>query len=455
MLLTVVTFVSLMDGLDGSIVNVALPTIGKSFGMDMGTASWIAVAYSMVLAGSLIVFARIAANGNIRKVLTIGFVTFTLGSLFCGLSSSFEALLVFRIIQGAGAAMMGSAGPMICVEYLPANRLGFGLAVLTLGASVGFALGPAVGGIIINFLSWHWIFLINVPIGLIAVPLILRSVPKDAANRGEHIDSTGAVLLFSFIVFGTFALERCTYHEYRTAVIISIILFFICMISFVITELKKEKPLLNIRVFKHWKFSASFLTFMTLNLVCIGMLYILPFYMQICMGYSEMVSGAFLFIAAIVTLMFCIPVSRWSDRTGNRRWFSVASCLLLAIGCAVMSIFGSETLLLPLIATMVLIGLCWAFCGGPVASRIVENTVDESREMGSSLMNESLYIGSTIGTALFVMLFTIGANSADISIMNLQPDVFIDGFVFVTAIGALISIVGAIMSFAVKDPLRT
>lgn len=454
LILVVIAFAALMDGLDGSIVNVALPTMATDFGTDTGTIAWVAVIYFVMMAGLMLTFARIAKNGLIKKILFLGLVIFTISSLFCGISTSFPMLLVFRTVQGIGAAMMGAAIPMACVKYLPPFNLGLGMGVLTMGSSLGFALGPVVGGILTDILSWHWIFLINVPLGLIIIVLLLKVLPADEGYNGSKIDITGAALLLSAIVFGVLALERAPYSQEAGLVVFSAVACVLLLAAFIIVELRKLDPILNVRVFKNWKFDSVLFGYMLANLTYMGMLYLMPFYMHICMGFSSSISGLYLLISPVLTLILCIPISRLSDRT-ERRAFSVAACFILTVGCVVMAMFSRESVLLPLVVTLVCMGLMWAFCGGPMGSRIVENITDESREMGSSLMNEFVYLGGTIGTALFAMLFTIGSGAGNISFSDLPPEIFLDGFVFTMIIAALISTVSMILSMVVKEPKRS
>ena len=151
LMLVVVFVATFMDGLDGSIVSVALPEIGEDLGVDTATSSWVTIIYMMILAGTLVMFARISADTGVRKVMAIGLAVFTAGSLFCGFSTSFWMLIAFRIIQAVGAAMMAAAGPMCCTEHLPPEKLAFGLSVVTIGSSLGFAVGPALGGLIVEY----------------------------------------------------------------------------------------------------------------------------------------------------------------------------------------------------------------------------------------------------------------------------------------------------------------
>ncbi|MDR2698390.1 MAG: MFS transporter [Candidatus Methanoplasma sp.] len=452
LMLTVVAFAALMDGLDGSIVNVALPKMAEDFGTDTGTIAWVTVIYLAMLAGLLIFFAKAAKNGLIKRVLLFGLILFTASSLFCGISDSFQMLLVFRIVQGAGAAMMGAAVPIVCVRYLPASNLGLGMGVITLGCALGFALGPAVGGIITDIASWHWIFLINVPLGLMIVPLLLKVIPKDEGYSGR-LDATGAALLFSAIICGVLAAERAPYTESAVLVLVSASGCALFLAAFIFAELRNTDPLLNLRAFMNWKFNSVLVAYMQSNLVYMGLLYLMPFYMSVCMGFSSSETGLYILISPLLTLLLCVPVSRWSDRT-ERRAFAVAACSILTVGCVILVSFAGRTDILPLVAVLVCMGLMWALCGGPMASRIIENIKDESREMGSSVMTMFVYLGGTLGTALFAMFFTIGSGSGNISFSDLHPDVFLNGFIFAAAIAAVMSAATAVLSFIVKEPGR-
>ena len=450
LMLFVIAFATLMDGLDGGIVNVALPVLAKDFGTDTGTIAWITVVYFIMIAGLMIPFARIAKNGNIKKVLFIGLIIFTASSFLCGISDNFQMLLAFRAIQGIGAAMMGAATPMICVRYLPTQSLGLGLGVLTLGSSIGFAAGPALGGIITDVLSWHWIFLINIPLGLLVLPLLFKAIPNDEKIPKQDLDLTGAVLLFMVIMFGALALERASYGGDKLLVLVSAAVFLVSITAFILTELKKRHPILNIRVFTHKRFDAVFVAFLLINVAYMGMIYLLPFYMNNTMDFSSSTSGAFLLIPPVITLVFCIPISKWSDVSG-RRWFSVTACVMMLIAFASMAMFSDRGMTLPLILTLTCMGFVWAFCGGPMASRIVEEVSDESREIGSTLMNESIYIGATVGVALFAMIFTLGSGAGNVEFADLSSEIFLDGFTLSMITGVLISLTALIASFVIKD----
>lgn len=450
LILFVAIFVALIDGMDGSIVNIALPTLAAEMGTDTGTISWVTVSYFMMLAGTILLFGRIANNNAVKTILILGLILFTVSSLFCGLSDSISMILISRILQGTGAAMMSAAMPMMCVRYLPANKLGLALGAMTLGCSIGYATGPALGGFIIDALSWHWVFFINIPIAIIVLPIILLAIPKDAPRIKKHIDLAGALSFLLMIVFGIYALQRFCYEGEFITSMIAAILFAVMMGAFIYLELRRKNPLLNVRVFKNRDFNFVFISFLIVNLVYMGILYLIPFYLEINLNLSSSMSGVYLLIPSIVTLIFVVPFSRKSDFIG-RRIFSIISCFLLLLACVFWAIFSPYKEVIPLIIALILMGLTWATCGGAMASRIVEKTVNESREIGSSLMSEAIYIGCAVGTALYAMMFVLYTGSGNTDFKDLPPDTFLDGFVFTLIISIVLCIAALVMSAVVRD----
>ena len=445
-LLVLLGFVGLMDCLDGTIVAVALPTIASDMGVDIAIASWVSVAYFMMMAGTMILFGRIANNISVKAILLAGICLFSVSSLACGLSPSFIVLIAARILQGIGAAMMGATIPMCCVRFFPPSEMGYAFGLITIGYSIGAALGPALGGMIVSVLSWHWIFFINIPIGLLLMVLLHIRMPSDMRNENTHVDSVGAIWLFVSIISLVMALENL---GNMTIVGVSAAVSVMSFILFARQETRCDEPILSLSIFGNRAFDLNLLGYFLVNVVYMGLLYLLPFYMTVYLGMDSAVSGAFLFIPPLITVLTGMPVGRWSDRTG-RRWFCVASCIFL---CAAMVMIAMmDELVLPLyLAALVLMGLTWSFCGGPMCSRVIESTTGESKEMGSTMVNEAGYLGSTVGTVLFAALFAAFANAGGVQISELAPDVFMKGFAITMMIGAVLSAVAAAMSLIVRD----
>jgi EmrB/QacA subfamily drug resistance transporter len=451
MLMISIVIIVTMDGLDASIVNVALPTISESFVVDTSTVAWVSVTYFMMLAGLLLVFSRLADRGIIKRTLIVGLVVFSFFSLTCGLSSSFEMLLLSRIFQGIGAAAMGACAPLLCVRYLPSNKLGVGMSVVTVGGSIGYALGPALGGILIQYLSWNWIFFINIPIGIVGVLFTAWAIPKDKGYVRSHFDVAGAALMLIAVASGVFALERFTHVGLGSAQIISSAV--VCITSstiFIIWERRCKNPMLNLGLFRSWRFDSVLMAFLLINLSAMGIAYLIPFYLSLGMGFDSAVSGMFLFIPPFISLIICVPIGRWSDHTG-RRWFSVFAGVALTISGGIYFFIDPEMGIVPLVVSLFFTGMVWGVCGGPTASRIVETVSEEEKGTGSALIAVSSYLGGTVGIALFAAFFSIIANSGNTPFADMQLSTFMTGFHPAMLLGVILAIITVVLSAVVRD----
>ena len=446
----------LLDGLDGSIVNIILPQISESFGIDTGTISWVIITYLLMMAGLILIFGKIAEHGFIRIIFLGGIFIFTLGSASCGFSPDFELLLASRIFQGIGAAMIAATAPLLYVTYLPVNMLGMSLGVITMAISIGVAAGPAIGGFLTQYLSWHWVFLINIPIGLFILPFALYVIPKDLTQIKQPFDLAGAVMLFCIMASGVYVLERIPHLGVDDQeIILCIVLCFVSVIAFIIREHRFKTPLINVRLFTVWRFSAVLLAFLIMSSVFMGIMYLLPFYLQAGMRFNTVVSGLYLLIPPTITAVTGIPLGRWSDRIGRRPFAIAASLSLTAISCIYLMILPNSGLL-SLFSGLVLMGLFWGFAGGPVASRIVDYAPSGEKGTGSSLMITSVYLGSVIGIALFATAFTIAtAGDGIVAFSDLNLDIFLNGFHFSMMIGLILSVISLVLSVIVREIKRS
>lgn len=197
LILLLISLAAFMGALDTTIVNISLPSISKYFGSDIATVSWVSITYLLVLSSTLITFGRVADIRGYKKIYIAGFVIFTLGSLSCGLSSTIFMLIGFRVLQGAGAAMLQAIGGAMVVRYLPEKARGTAFGVLTTSAAVGLAAGTPLGGFLSQFYSWHWIFFVNLPVGIFAIILALTILPRDSgevAGEGSTCQEPGCCL---------------------------------------------------------------------------------------------------------------------------------------------------------------------------------------------------------------------------------------------------------------------
>ncbi|MFA4848231.1 MAG: MFS transporter [Methanoregula sp.] len=458
LLLCAIALGVVMDGIDGSIVNVALPTMAAYFDTDTGTIAWVIITYLLMMAGLLLVFGKLADRGYTKKLFLLGFVIFTLGSAACGVAPTLDILLVARLVQGIGAAMIAAVAPLLCIRYLPKEMLGTALGVIAATASIGFAAGPAIGGILTQYLSWHWIFLVNIPIGIIGILFAARVIPGDEPeDHAESFDYPGAVTLFGAMVFGTFVLEEVAARGVTDPLILtSVALCLLCSGLFVIRELNIPEPFLNIRIFLKWQFTAVLVAYLLVNIIFMGIIYLLPFYLTMEMHFDMATSGLYLLIPPAVVAILSIPFGQWSDRHG-RRMFAVAACGLFVIFSAIFAVLSPESGLLPLLAGLVLMGVAFGIAAGPASSRIIESAPKGEGGTGSSLMVTTIYFGGVLGTAIYAMLFTFSTANAGgiVAFTDLDSVTFLTGFHITMAAGLVLSIVPLLLSAIVPDEKKT
>ena len=454
LLLGAVALGVVMDGIDGSIVNVALPTMATYFDTDTGTIAWVIITYLLMMAGLLLVFGKLADRGLTKRLFLLGFVIFTISSVACGIAPSLDILLAARLVQGLGAAMIAAVAPLLCIRYLPKEMLGTALGVIAATASIGFAAGPAIGGILTQHLSWHWIFLVNIPIGILGILFAARVIPADEPE--EHtgsFDYPGAGMLFGAMALCTFVLEEVAARGIADPLILTCgALCILCSGLFIFRELTTAEPFLNIMIFSKWQFTAALVAYLMVNIIFMGVIYLLPFYLTLEMHFDLATSGFCLLIPPAVIAILSIPFGQWSDRYG-RRIFAVAASGILILYSAIFAVLSPESGIIPLLAGLILMGAAFGIAAGPASSRIIELAPPGEGGTGSSLMVTSIYFGGVLGTAIYAMVFTFATVNAGgiVAFIDLDPATFLSGFHVTMAAGLVLGVVALVLSAIVPE----
>lgn len=277
-----------MSVLDGTIVNIALPTISAEFSLSSSTVAWVTTIYLLVNAGSLFFIGKIINVAGYKKIFLAGFVIFVLGSFACGLFpslfNSFPLLLVARVLQAIGGAVMAVISPALISRYIPEERQAKGIAAVMMMTGLGSALGPTLGGLLTEFIGWNWIFYINVPIGIIGIIIGLVSLPKDSSEKVsmKGFDGVGAGLIFVGLAALLFVFSEGAHLGWTSVpVILSIILAVIGIGGFIIREKHAADPILDLNLFKNSSFLIINIIYILLFFAFAGANYLLPFYLQL------------------------------------------------------------------------------------------------------------------------------------------------------------------------------
>ncbi|NLL11303.1 MAG: MFS transporter, partial [Methanomicrobiales archaeon] len=256
-LIIAISLATFMAALDGTIVNIALPTISESFALSSTSVSWVATIYLLVMAGCVLIFGKISDIIGFKQVFLSGFILFTFGSFICGflpeITGSFLTLVGSRALQGVGGAMITAIAPAMVTAFIPMNMKGKAMGIIMTMAGLGTAIGPTVGGFLTQYLSWHWIFYINVPVGIIAVLLGSRVIPRiQLQDRIRTFDKAGAILIFVGLGFLLYGFSEGSSLGWTSPVILgSLVIAVLLLGTFIWKELHIPDPILEVRLFKN------------------------------------------------------------------------------------------------------------------------------------------------------------------------------------------------------------
>ena len=413
LLIISISLASFMSALDGTIVNIALPTISRGFDISTSTVSWVSTIYLLVMAGCVLIFGKLSDGIGFKKVFLSGFVIFTIGSFSCGLLpdllSSFPVLIVSRAFQAVGGAMITAIAPAMITAYIPMKQKGKAMGIIMTVAALGTAIGPSIGGVLTQFLSWHWIFFINVPVGIVAILLGAKVIPASTPhNRPSGFDKAGAFLIFIGLASLLFAVSEGNTLGWTTpAILVSIALAIITLAYFVWHELRVTDPLLELRLFKNKNF---LMTNMIMSLVFFsfaGINYLLPFYLQYVKGYGTSDSGLILTALSVAMMVSGILAGMLYNRVGGRALCIAAGCFLVA-GFYMMTLLrvGSSTGFV--ILCLIVIGFSLGLMITPASNMIMNSVGKGYQGMVSSLTSLERFAPLTLGIAFANLVFMQG-----------------------------------------------
>jgi EmrB/QacA subfamily drug resistance transporter len=385
--------------IDGSIVNISLPTLVTSFQADFALVQWVALAYLLTVTTLMLGIGRLADIYGKKPIYMTGFVVFTIGSALCGISSSIHWLIGFRVLQALGAAMIMALGMAIVTEAFPPSERGRALGLSGTVVSIGIAVGPTLGGLIVQRLSWHWIFFVNLPIGVLGVWLVARYVPAFQPAGGQRFDYLGAltlcISLLSLLVALTLG-QRAGFTDRFVLLLAASWIAFLAL--FILIELRVSQPMLDLRLFHSSLFSVSLATGFIIFICLSGTLLLMPFYAENVLGYNLQQTG--LLMATVpVALGVIAPLSgSLSDRYGSRP-ITVAGLGVLVLGFLAVSSLDAHTTSLGYVLRFLPVGLGVGMFQSPNNSAIMGAAPRDRLGVASGMLAMTRTLGQTTGIA--------------------------------------------------------
>ncbi|WP_459479508.1 MFS transporter [Clostridium saccharoperbutylacetonicum] len=401
--LFVVVAMTFMATLDSSIVNATLPVMSKKLSVPLSSIEWVIASYVIIICATLLFFGRLGDMIGKTKVFQCGSVLFTLGSLLCGWSNSFILLIISRFIQGIGASAYMANNQGIITEIFPKEGRGKALGILATAVALGTMIGPPAGGIIVSYLSWNYIFLINVPIGIIVFILGIKYLPR-TKKASQKLDISGAILQFlgTSLFFGAFILaQRIGFGNMwiKGALIVSIIL----IVVFIYIETKSSQPLLALKIFKNKLFSVSLIcAFISFTCIAASTI-LLPFYFQDTMKLSPSTTGFLLMVSPIIIAIFSPICGTLSDKIGSEI-LSLIGLVFMSIAFLLLSFLTEYSAILEVIIFMAVMAFGQSLFQPSNNSLIMSNCPREQLGIAGSVNSLVRNLGQIVGITLSTTL---------------------------------------------------
>src|SRR5690625_3754449 len=298
-------FAALMELIDVTVVNVAMPHMMGNLGVSFDNIGWIVTSYTVAIIMILPISGWLAKRFGRKNYFIASIVLFTIASFLVGHAQSFEEIILFRFLQGLAGGGMSPTAQAILIESWPAEELGMAMAMFGMGVVIGPLVGPVLGGYITDHFSWRWCFYINIPMSIIALFLIttfIRPTPKE--EKRKPVDWLGLFLLAVTVISLQVVLERGETEDWFDTTYIIVLSFTAIMglISFIWRELSTEYPVVNLRIFRHRSFSLGMSTTLLFGLGMFGIVFVYPLMFQNLLGFSAEQTGIVTIPSALVTI---------------------------------------------------------------------------------------------------------------------------------------------------------
>ena len=409
---------------DTTIVSVANPSIMEGLETTMVATLWATSAYLLAYAVPLLITGRLGDRFGPRRIYLFGLTIFTLSSLACGLSGTIEALIIARVFQGLGAALMTPQTMAVITRIFAPRERGSAMAVWGITAGVATLVGPILGGVLLDGFGWEWIFFINVPVGIIGFVLAMRYVPQ-LETHAHRFDWVGVLLSAAGMFMLVFGIQEGESYDWGQiwgpiSVWSLIVLGIVVLALFVIWQrVQRGEPLLPLEIFRDRNFSVGSSAITMVGLAVTSMGLPLMFYYQLVRGLTPTQSALMLVPMALLSAGLARPIGLLIDRTDPRR---IATLGLVLVGAGMLLysfLLQPDTPLWLLLVPSAVLGIANACMWGPLASITTFSLAPELAGAGSGVYNTSRQVGAVLGSAAIAALMQsrisaeLGAGAAD------------------------------------------
>jgi EmrB/QacA subfamily drug resistance transporter len=404
---------AVMSLLDTTIVNVALATLGKDLHSSLINIQWVITAYMLSLAAVIPVTGWASRRFGAKRIFIISLVIFTFGSLLCGLATSDTELILFRVLQGVGGGMIMPLAQIIMADAAGPKKMGRVMGLVAVPMMLAPTLGPLLGGTIIQALNWHWIFYVNLLVGAVAVPLAIRVLPGKTGENTDTLDFMGLALMSTGLVSITYGLaEAGTYHSFSNAHVWAPVVVGLVLVTwFAFHALRVKHPLLDLRLYRRWHFTAASIVMFALGAAVFGAMILMPLYWQELRGYSVLQTGL-LSGPQGLGMAFGMPLaSRLTERYGGGP-VALVGVLVTATMTIPFALIGAHTSVAFICVTMLLRGAGMGASFMPAMTAAWGGRGRRAISYAKPQLNVLNRIGGSLGTTILAVVLANGERHA-------------------------------------------
>lgn len=391
-------------GLDQRAITVALPTLTKIFATPFTTIQWTILVYDLVLIGLIITMGRLGDLFGRRRFYSLGFLIFVTASALCGVSQTTGQLIFFRAVQALGGSMIAANGRAIVSVNLPPQERGRALGLTSTAFHIGFLIGPALGGFLIDSIGWRSIFYINLPFSLAGAYLAWKIVPETRMQGKTSIDIAGALLLLLTNGLFIYAIDQLPRVGWRHPTFLSTLAFAAAALLFLLrAEARAKMPILVLSMFRARLFSAGISSLFLLAATLSAINFLLPFFLQSLLGYSPTQTG-WIIVADSVIIMVMAPIAgALSDRFGSRV-LCTTGCAVVALAQVLLASLALDASLVRIMLPLVLWGIGWSLFNAPNQSSVLGAVSSETLGAAAGMIATTARTGGAMGVALSATL---------------------------------------------------
>ena len=435
-------FALFMIMLDNTVVNVALPAIQQDLRISTAELEWTVTAYALTFATLLLTGGKLGDLLGRRLIFAIGLVVFTLSSLFCGLSGSAPELIAARGVQGVGAALMMPSTLSIISATFDVRERGTAIGIWAGVSAMALAIGPLLGGIITEHISWNWIFYVNLPIGAAGLLAAIFVVPESKDTSGEQrLDLPGLITSGIGLLSLVYALIEAHQYGWTSARILGLfVVAAVALVGFVFLEMRQRLPMLDLSLFRSGTFAGANLVAILVTLAMFGIFVFFPIYMQSFRGWSPIQAGAALLPWTVMIVIFAPIAGKLSDRVGSR-WLIAGGMATVAVCCLLLSTVTLHSTFWHMLPAFILGGLGMSFVMTPMSAAVMGAAPVAKAGVASGVLNTFRQVGVALGIAI---TGAIVANRAASRGGIRDPHGFVYGLTFGMKVSAVICFGAAI-----------